>query len=139
MPYWGDGHTSLIYVDDLINAIILASNSDNAVGQTYFVSDGKLYSNSEIINEIASALDVKVQRIRLPKSFLPAIGFFNDKISKMFGQNTIVNSDKIKELMYPEWVCDIEKAKRDLSFQPWVDIKKGIKWTADWYRIHKWL
>jgi len=139
MPYWGEGHTSLIYVDDLINAIILASGSEDAVRQIYFVSDGGLYSNSEIINEIASVLGIKVRRIRVPKSVLPAIGFFNEKISKMFGKNTIVNSDKIKELMYPEWVCDIAKARGELCFQPQVDIKKGIKWTADWYKIHKWL
>jgi len=139
MPYWGEGHTSLIYVDDLINAVILASDSEGTAGQVFFVSDGTPYSNSEIINEIASALDVRVRKIRVPKSFLPAIGFFNEKISKMVGKNTMINSDKIKELMYPEWVCDIAKARSELCFQPRVDIKKGIKWTADWYRIHKWL
>jgi nucleoside-diphosphate-sugar epimerase len=139
VPYWGDGRTSLIYVDDLINAIILAAGTEDAVGKTYFVSDGGLYSNNEIINEIASALDVKVQKVRLPKCFLSVIGFFSDRISKMVGENTIVNSDKIKEIMYPEWVCDISNAKGELGFQPRVDIKKGMKWTADWYRIHKWL
>jgi len=139
MPYWGDGHTSMIYVDDLIKAVILAAGSGDAAGKTYFVSDGELYSNNEIINEIASALEVRVRMVRMPKFILPAIGFFRGRISKMFGKNTMINTDKIKEIMYPEWVCDIAKAKGDLCFQPRVDVKKGIKWTADWYRIHKWL
>ncbi|RJQ50943.1 MAG: NAD-dependent epimerase/dehydratase family protein [Nitrospiraceae bacterium] len=139
IPYWGDGHTSLIYVDDLVNAIILAACSNGAAGKTYFISDGELHSNAEIIKEIASSLDVKAVRIRLPKSFLRIIGYFSDRISKMVGKNTIVNRDKIKEIMYPEWVCDISKARSEFCFKPGVDMKKGIKWTADWYRIHKWL
>ncbi|MBI5740903.1 MAG: NAD-dependent epimerase/dehydratase family protein [Nitrospirae bacterium] len=138
MPYWGEGHTSLIYVDDLIRAVILAAGED-ASGRTYFVSDGEMYSNNEIINEIAAALEVRVRRVRTPRFILPAIGFLGGRISKMFGKNSMINADKIKEIMHPDWVCDIEKAKGDLCFQPRVDVKKGIKWTADWYRIHRWL
>ncbi|OGW68507.1 MAG: hypothetical protein A3J72_04610 [Nitrospirae bacterium RIFCSPHIGHO2_02_FULL_40_19] len=139
MPYWGDGQTSLVYVDDLINAIILSAEKESAVGRTYFISDGIVYSNNEIINEIASALNVKVFMIKLPKPILLPIGFLSDGISKIMGKSTMVNSDKIKELMHTDWICDITKAKDDLCFQPRVGIKKGIKWTADWYKIHRWL
>lgn len=139
MPYWGDGQTSLVYVDDLINAIILSAEKESAAGRTYFISDGMVYSNNEIINEIASALNVKVFMIKLPKPILVPIGFLSDGISKITGKSTMVNSDKIKELMCTDWICDITKAKDDLCFQPKVGIKKGIKWTADWYKIHRWL
>lgn len=139
LPYWGDGYTSLIYIDDLIDAIILAGEKENAVGKTYFISDGMVYSNSEIVKEIASAMGVKVYKIRLPKSFLSTVGFFGEGISKIRGKSTMLNRDKMKELMYADWVCDITKAKNDLCFKPKVGIKEGIKWTVDWYRIHKWL
>jgi nucleoside-diphosphate-sugar epimerase len=139
LPYWGNGYTSLIYVDDLIDAIILAVEKEESVGKTYFISDGIVYANSEIVNEIASAIGVKVYKIRLPKSFLPTIGFFGEGISKIMGKSTMINRDKVKEFMYTDWICDITKAKNDLCFEPKVGIKVGIKWTADWYRIHKWL
>ncbi|RJQ49754.1 MAG: NAD-dependent epimerase/dehydratase family protein [Nitrospiraceae bacterium] len=138
-PYWGDGRTSLLYVDDLVEGVILAAESEIAAGKTYFISDGGVYSNSEIISGISSALGVKTVRVRIPKSLLSVIGFFSDGISKITGENIIINSDKIREIMYPEWVCDVTRAKKDLNFQPAVDMKKGIIWTADWYRIHKWL
>ncbi len=139
MPYWGNGHTSMVYVDDLIEAILLSAENEKAVGRTYFISDGEVYSNEEIINKIASALNVKVFMLKLPKPVLQTIGFLGDGISKMMGTNTMINRDKIKELMYPDWVCDITRAKDDLCFQPKVGIEKGIKWTADWYKIHRWL
>ncbi|MBI4698054.1 MAG: NAD(P)-dependent oxidoreductase [Nitrospirae bacterium] len=139
IPYWGDGSVSMLYVDDLVNAIILSAESEKAVGKIYFISDGRIYSNNEIINEIASALSINVNKIRLHRSLLPAIGFFSQGISKIIGKRTMINRDKLRELMYTDWVCNITNAKNDLCFQPRVEIKKGIKWTADWYKIHKWL
>ncbi len=139
LPHWGNGRTSMVYIDDLINAIILAVKEDNAVGKIYFISDGMIYSNSEITAEMASAIHAKPLKIRISKKILSTIGFFGNKISKITGKSSMINSDKIKELMYEDWVCDITKAKRDLCFEPKIGLKKGIEWTANWYRTHKWL
>lgn len=139
LPYWGNGYTSLIYVDDLINALFLTIENEKAVGNVYFISDDVIYTNNDIIEEIASALNVRVFKIKIPKPILPTISFFSEGISKITGKSTMINRDKIKEIMHTDWVCDVTKAKNDISFQPKVGIKKGIQWTADWYRIHKWL
>ncbi|UCF87192.1 MAG: NAD(P)-dependent oxidoreductase [Nitrospiraceae bacterium] len=139
IPSWGKGHTSLIYIDDLIDAVILASESTLAIGKTYFISDGEIYSNENILKEISSTLHVKPLTIRVPRNLLSVIGFLSDVISTMIGKKTMINRDKCKELMYSEWVCDINKARSDLGFKPKVGLKEGIQWTADWYKIHKWL
>ncbi|RJQ14385.1 MAG: NAD-dependent epimerase/dehydratase family protein [Nitrospiraceae bacterium] len=139
LPYRGNGHLSLIYVNDLINAIILSAENENAAGKTYFVSDGTVYSNDEIIDEIASALGVRVLKIKAPEYFFSAIGFFGDRISSMTGRSVIFNGDKIKEIMYAEWVCDITRINNELCFQPGTKLRQGVKWTADWYRTRNWL
>lgn len=139
LPYSGDGYTSLIYIDDLIDAIILTGEKENAIGKIYFISDGVIYSNEEIIKEIANVLNARPLKIKIPKTILSTIGFFNERISIRIGKSAIINRDKIKELVYKDWVCDITRAKNDLCFKPEVGIKEGIKWTADWYKIHKWL
>jgi nucleoside-diphosphate-sugar epimerase len=139
LPVWGKGCTSLIYIDDLIDTIMLAAEKNTAVGKTYFISDGRIYPNEEIVREIMSALNANPLKIRLPKAALSIIGIFGERMSKMRGKNTMINRDKMKELRYAEWVCDISKAKNDLFYQPKVELKKGIQWTADWYRIHKWI
>ncbi|MBI4654440.1 MAG: NAD(P)-dependent oxidoreductase [Nitrospirae bacterium] len=139
LPYWGKGHVSLVYIDDLINAIILSAEKEEAVGEVFFISDGMVYSNEEVINEIANALEVKLMRVRLPKAILPVIGFIGENVGKVINKATMINRDKIKELMYSEWVCDISKAKDKLGFMPKVKLKEGIKWTAEWYKIHRWI
>lgn len=139
LPYWGESRISLVYIEDLINAIILAAEREEAVGEIFFISDGMVYSNNEVINEIASALQVRLIKLRVPKRGLPVIGLIGEGLSKITNKTTMINSDKIKELMYTNWVCDISKAKNKLGFMPMVGLKEGIRWTADWYKIHRWL
>lgn len=139
VPYWGEGHTSLVYIDDLINAIMLSIESEVAVGKVYFISDGTVYSNSQIIDEIASALGKKAFKVRLPRVLLPVIGVLAEGVGKITGKTTMINKDKMREIMYNDWVCDITNARIELGFNPAVGIKEGMRWTADWYRIHRWI
>ncbi|MBI5026688.1 MAG: NAD-dependent epimerase/dehydratase family protein [Nitrospirae bacterium] len=139
LPNWGESRVSLVYVDDLVNAIILCGEKEKSIGETYFISDGMIYSSSEIINEIASAFQVRPTQVKLPKAILPVIAFFGEKVNRLRKKTTMINRDKVKEITYPNWFCDISKATRDIDFKPKTNIKEGIKWTADWYRIHRWL
>jgi len=139
VPYWGRGHTSFVYIKDMIDAIALSIESERAVGKIYFISDGMVYSNDRIIDEIASAIGRNVKKLRLPRLLLPVIGIFGDGIGKITGKTTMINRDKIREIMYNDWVCDIKKAREEIGYNPKVGIREGMKWTADWYRIHRWI
>jgi len=134
-PYWGKCYYSLLYVDDLVQALILSVENKKAEGKIYFLSDSRCYTNEEIAREISSALGMKVTRLKMPKFIMPFFAFLGERINK----GGIINRDKMRELSYSHWICDSKKAKEELGFIPKVGIKEGIKWTADWYRIHRWL
>jgi len=134
-PVWGKSYYSLLYIDDLIRGIILAAESPLAEGKTYFLSDNKFYTGEEIVSEISSSLGVRVTKLKMPKFVMPIFGFLGEKLNK----KGIINRDKIKELSHSHWICDSQKAKEEIGFKTRVAIKEGIKWTADWYRIHRWL
>ena len=135
-PYWGKCYYSLLYVDDLVRGVIMAAEEKDAEGGMYFLSDGKIYSNEDIVNEIANVLDAKIMKMRIPRPLMTVLV----KISEKMGRGaSIINQDKLKELNYFHWTCDSSKAEKDFRFVPKVSIKEGIKWTADWYRIHQWL
>lgn len=135
-PYWGKCYYSLLYVDDLVRGLILSAESKEAEGGVYFLSDGNVYSNEDIVDEIARVLNTKIVRMRLPKPLLSVVVGLTERLGK---RSSIINRDKLRELNYLYWVCDSSKAGRDFKFIPKVTIKEGIKWTADWYRIHQWL
>ena len=134
-PDWGKCYYSLLYVDDLVQGIILSAENRKAEGKIYFLSDNKYYTGGEIATEISSALNVKITQIKVPKFIMPFFAFIGEKINK----RGIINRDKMKELSHSYWTCDAKKATEELGFIPKVGLKEGIKWTADWYRIHRWL
>lgn len=135
IPYFGKSYYSLIYVEDLIRGILLATRSREAENQIYFLADGDICTGDEISSVIADCLGKKPIKLRIPRSLLPLIG----KVASKFAKNSIINSDKLIELKYTHWICDISKARQELGFNPRVNIREGMKWTANWYKIHKWL
>jgi nucleoside-diphosphate-sugar epimerase len=134
-PDWGKCYYSLLYVDDLVQGIILSAENGKAEGKIYFLSDNKYYTGKEIAMEISSTLNVRITQLKVPKFIMPFFALIGEKINK----KGIINRDKMKELSHSYWTCDAKKAREELGFIPKVGLKEGIKWTADWYRIHRWL
>jgi nucleoside-diphosphate-sugar epimerase len=135
-PYWGKCYYSLLYIDDLVRGLIEASVARKAATGVYFLSDGMVYSNEDIMNEIREVLGTKVLKVRIPKAIMSLVAGIGEGIGR---GTSIINRDKMKELSHSFWVCDPKKAEREYGFMPKVLLKEGIKWTADWYRIHQWL
>lgn len=134
--HWGTCYYSLIYVDDLISGTIIAAENDISTGKLYYLSDSRIYSSDEIAETISSVINTRHLRLRIPKFILPFIAGIGQTFSN---RSTIINKDKAKELQRAYWICDPSKARDELGFLSKTGIKEGIKWTAEWYRIHQWL
>lgn len=135
VPYWGKCYYSFLYVEDLINGIILSALNDRAIGETFFISDGNIYSNDDIIDVISEAVMKRPLKFYVPRFFMPFLGFLSQRLSGL----SIINPDKIKEVRYRRWICDSSKISKVLNFEPQIRIDEGIKLTAQWYKINKWL
>lgn len=131
----GKCYYSLLYVDDLVQGIILCAESKMAEGKIYFLCDTKFYTGEEIAMHISETLAVKAFPLRVPKFVMPFFAFIGERVN----QQGIINRDRIKDFRHTYWICDAKKAREEIGFLPKVDLKEGIKWTADWYRIHRWL
>ncbi|MDX9714138.1 MAG: NAD-dependent epimerase/dehydratase family protein [Dissulfurispiraceae bacterium] len=134
-PVWGKSYYSFIYVMDLVRGIILAARSDRAVNETFFLTDGNMYSSDQVLSEVAASLGKNPFRIRMPEFVMPFIASFAER----FKSCSIINADKIREIKHKNWTCDSAKAVRLTGFKPEVKLKDGVRWTADWYRTHQWL
>lgn len=133
--YFTEGLYSVIYVDDLVRGIIEAGESDKTLCETLFLADSEPYSSSDITNAISEALKRKPKKVKIPKK----IGEFFVKVFQKFDKTSIINSDKLKELTEPCWVCSTKKAERLLGFTTKTKLKEGMEWTAKWYKEKGWL
>jgi nucleoside-diphosphate-sugar epimerase len=135
VPNWGESYYSFLYVDDLVNGIILSAIRGEGKDEIFYLSDGSIYSSDEFIDCISEALSYRPVKLWVPRCLISGIG----AIAGSLKSRSAVNADKIRELKHPRWICSPDKAIEKLGFAPRIKIKEGAKWTSDWYRIHNWL
>jgi len=131
----GKCYYSLLYVDDLIQGILLSAERAEAVGKTFFLCDGNIYTGDEIVSEISSVLQVAARPVKVPKFAMTFFAAISEKLNK----RGIINRDRIEDFRHTHWICDAGRARSDIGYSPKVLMKEGIRWTADWYRNQKWL
>ena len=111
---------SLIYLENLLDAIVTCIKHPKAAGQTYFVSDGEDVSTPELIRRISSSLGRPSRLFPFPPVFLKVAGIITGKsvsMDRLLGSLTV----------------DCSKIRRELDWQAPFSMEQGLKETAKWY------
>lgn len=131
--FFGDGGNarSMSYVDNTVQALLLAERTPQAVGQTYWVADERPYPMEEVYQTVAELLGVKLAPWRIPAitstvcervdGLLQTVGLYSAQIH--------VAGEMAKEIS-----CSVEKAKRELDYRPAVELKEGMRRSIEWCR-----
>jgi dihydroflavonol-4-reductase len=134
-----DQHLSLCYIQDIVQAILLAAEAQAKSGEIFFLSDGHDYRMEEIGDTFAQAMGITAFRIRIPKAMISGIASFSEYFSKFSKRPPLINKSKVKEMVQKDWICDITKAKTILGFKPQVRLLEGARFTFEWYKKENWL
>jgi dihydroflavonol-4-reductase len=130
---------NLIYVADLVSAIIRAGESETPSGEVFFVSRAEAHTWEEVGRAIATKLGKTYRWIPFPHGVAEIAGLAGDLWSRISGRPATINSQKVKELLQPFWICNSSKARKSLGFAPLFDLESGIGQTVDWYLAQGWL
>lgn len=122
---------SLVYVEDLAEAIILLAESNKHL-ESFNISDGLDYPITEINRIIKSALSKKTISIVVPFPLLKIIALINEVLSVFSRNAPILNIDKLAEFRSLNWICDNSKLKNELKFEPRIKFEEGITKTIKW-------
>jgi dihydroflavonol-4-reductase len=140
-PVVGDGEhprLSLIYVDDLIQAILKAAHQKNKGVTTYFVSGDRDTNWNQIKEIVTTVLSNSVATIKLKPAWVKKIAGAVETTASFFGIYPVINREKANEMVL-EWTCSHQKAMDELRYQPEYSLEEGISRTLRWYKKHKWL
>ena len=130
----GKGHMEFCYIDNLIDAILLATSSPKALGQIYNLSDEKAYPMSTVIGTIAKELGVglcPISGLVIPAKIL---GYLMAVAGKIFRFYHPFSPQVVDWMSYNRCVYDISKAKKELGYYSRVSLREGIKESVKWYR-----
>lgn len=116
---------SMVHVQDVVNAAILAAERPEAVGQTFIVSDGNSYSTRQIYELMCHALGKRPPGWSIPIPCLRALGLAGDAISKLRGKRFMFDSDALEKLIGSAWFSS-QKIETMLGFNPEWNLEKAL-------------
>jgi len=115
---------SLVFVDNLCDALLQCATHPAAAGRTYLISDGEDVSSAELANGIAAALGRPAKLLPVPVSLM-RIG------ARLLGKTAAV------ERLTQSLVIDSTAIRRELAWQPPYTMAQGLQATADWYQANR--
>jgi nucleoside-diphosphate-sugar epimerase len=133
------GKVSLCYVQDVVQAILLAAESQTKSGEIFFLSDGTDYLMREVGDVFARTMGVRPLSIPIPKWLIFGIASLSEYLSALSGKPPLMSKGMAEQIVQKDWTCDITKAKTVLGFTPQYQLSRGAKLTYQWYKNQKWL
>jgi dihydroflavonol-4-reductase len=130
---------SLVHVKDLARGIIMAGESPNSVGGTYFISSNGIYGWREIGDVTRRVLGKKALRLRIPEAGVYGISAFAEFFSLFSSKPALINFEKARDMVQDYWTCDSSKAGRDFGYKQEISLEAGIGEAIAWYRDQGWL
>lgn len=119
-----DNARSLVYVGNLVDALIACTTHPAAAGQTYLVSDGAPVSTAVLVEKLAGALGCSSRSFYFPPVLMRAVAAVlgrSAQVDRLFGSLRIND----------------EKIRRELGWVPPYTLEQGLRATAEWYRSRR--
>jgi nucleoside-diphosphate-sugar epimerase len=148
VPGNGSSLMSLVDARDLAEAIVEASQRGERVNGPegaperglYFISGSEHPTYGALGALVARAMDRPDPRIlRLPRSVARWGAAVSESLARVRDLSTVLNRDKILEAHSGHWICQSEKAARELDWCTAQDLEVRMAQTAQWYRDQGWL
>ncbi len=123
----------MVYIDDLIDAFLLASESEKAIGETFLIAGGERLSLNEIIDLIAEEQGLKPTKIHIPVKPFQLLGDVCEKICIPLKIEPPIYRRRV-DFFTKSRSFDISKANKILEYEPKVNIREGVARTISWYK-----
>lgn len=115
---------SLLYVGNLVDAIITCLDHPNAKNQTFIVSDGQDLSTPKLICHLGQALGKPAKLLPFPPALLK------------LAASTIGKAD-VAERLLGSLQVDCSKIRETLHWAPPYTVEEGLKITANWFKTRR--
>ncbi len=127
-----------VYIDDLVDGMLLAATREEAIGRTYILGGNSSVSLNEMVRTIAELAGVPPPRVHIPVGPVLLTAALCEAVCVPL---------RIEPPLYRRRVAfftksrnfDISRARRELGYTPRFSWREGAERTFTWYRAAGWL
>jgi nucleoside-diphosphate-sugar epimerase len=134
-PMIGSGRTYYhpLYIDNLVDALILAMDESKGNGEAYLIADEEYVAIEDLVRRVGRVMNVDLKVRRFPVWPVVAAGHVVEKVCKPLGINPPIFPRRV-DWYRQNRAFRIDKAKRELGYRPGVSLDDGLRRTYEWYR-----
>ncbi|MDJ0668786.1 MAG: NAD(P)-dependent oxidoreductase [Desulfobacterales bacterium] len=128
---------SMIYIDDLAEAIVALTEQTNWEGSIFELHDGRPggYDWCEVVQTVSGVLERPIYRFRLPQLLIRSIAVLNQGAARVMGYAPMLSPGKVRELEHKDWTCDNNSIIKAAGWHPQTPLGAGIKKTLQYQRL----
>ncbi|MDY6863650.1 MAG: NAD-dependent epimerase/dehydratase family protein [Thermodesulfobacteriota bacterium] len=129
---------SLTYVDNLVEAMLLAEQREEAKGEIYHIVDGWKCTFKEFLNRLLEKAEKKPVSRSVPFTLAYLIAYLTEVKAKLLHEeNPPLLTRFGLYLMSNNSEFDCSKAQRELNYSARVGLEEGLEKTAAWIKKEK--
>lgn len=134
-PMIGDGTPfyHLTFIDDLVEGFRLCGTVPAAKGRTYLLAGPRYTTLEQLVQMVAKELGVAPPRVHLPVWPFWTAGLLCELICVPLRIEPPLFRRRV-DFYTKSRAFDTTRARKELGFNPKVDLEEGIRRTARWYR-----
>lgn len=133
----GDGNRpiTVVYVLNLVRALMLAAEADLDPGEVFLVTDGESVTRRELVELACEEMGYPLPKDQVPiwvaRAGIPVV----ELVAKLRGQRPILNRFKMKFMTTP-MTFNVAKARSVLGYEPVEPPRESLRKTVRWYHEH---
>lgn len=139
-PYFGAGKALYhpVYVENFCDAFELAREAPASKGQTYIIADNDYFPIREIVDKVGVTMGIKARALRLPFWPMYALAAVVALIFKALPWEPPIFPRRV-DWYRQNRAFKIDKARKELGYEPKVGLDEGLKRTYEWYKSNGYL
>lgn len=129
----GKGYFPHLYIDNLVDALILASQNEAAVGEIFNLTDGVNTSTKDFFSHLNQIVGKGKIHLSLPYPIAWLGALFMDAFSRISHKPPLLSWTAL-EFLTLKCQFDISKSKEKLGFDPFIPLREGMDRINFWWR-----
>lgn len=134
----GNGRFSLLYVEDLVEAIVQWMDCRGNPGCTYELHDGQPggYTWRDVADTFKDLRNGRsLASIKIPPMLMKLFSTLNLIAARVLGYAPMLTPGKVRELCHSNWVCDNKALNSAIGWTPKVLLAEGLQRTLRWQHL----
>jgi nucleoside-diphosphate-sugar epimerase len=129
----GNNKHHLVYINDLIDGLLLAATMAEARGEVFVLAGKEALTTNEMVAIIAEQLGTRIRKFRAPLPLFMGLATVIETSLRPVGIHPPLHRRRM-DFFKKSFTLSHAKASRILGFAPKFDFAEGTKETVMWYR-----